>query len=117
MIKSNFFKAKSGINRFEIVSVKLDDCSIKHINAGESIRIAFFLDKKVNLPWYKRDSMVITVGKNVSIDNFKNLWKNRDCKEGVIDKSYFKTSIDEINSDLKGNNERSIIQVGFQRSV
>ncbi len=112
-MKAKFFKTPRGRSVYDIVSINIDKYSLSHLQRGEPLKIAFFTDDKTHLPQYKRDIMVVQLGLNINLEEQENVWKERDCEEGIIDKSYLMASIEDIRQNIMGLviNELKVIGV------
>lgn len=100
VFNAKFFKSRTGKSKYDVISVNVDEYGLKHLKAGQPLRIAFFTDEKENLEWYERDCMVLNIGLNIDLNKSEEIWNNKISKDGVIDKGYLKTSILEIRDNL-----------------
>ena len=85
---------------YDLMLLSIDEYSLRTLSRGDHLRVAFFTDNRDDLPWYKRNCMVSVIGKNLDLENQERVWKEKDSKEGYVDKNYLFASIKEVQERL-----------------
>ena len=86
-------------NKCDYVFISADEQSFTYLNQGNPLRIGFFIDNNENLPWHRRKSMVVIIGKDLNFEKHKT-YKEGFFKKGLVDKSYLVDYIQKMKKKL-----------------